>query len=218
MGSRGVLPCCIALFAGAIVACGGEEFAFEAGATASSGAGGSGPSTGTATAAGGSTSSAVASGGTTGEGGSGGDASGGQGVGGTGSGGGMGGAPSTYQVAGHVNRSSDIAMGNNGQGILYVFLLDACSASANKLFTTTNMQANLSTPNNVAGYLFNAVPDGTYYVTGFLDDNLDANPNIPVAGPGDIVFTNGNMLGCLTVVVAGMNDFGNDFTLNTTLP
>ena len=64
------------------------------------------------------------------------------------------------------------------------------------------MNADLSAPGATVMYEIPDVPDGTYHVVAFLDDNGNSTPE---SGPdmGDLVTAEGLGPGCVEVTVAG---------------
>lgn len=108
-------------------------------------------------------------------------------------------------VRGAVIRSAEPAAGNDGIGDIYVGMLAECAQDAAEVGdAAVVMDADLSAPGSTAMYEITNVPDGTFYVVAFMDDNdnsVDGNPDM-----GDIVTAEGLGPGCVEVTVAGAAD------------
>jgi hypothetical protein len=108
-------------------------------------------------------------------------------------------------IRGAVIRSAEPAAGNDGIGDIYVGLLAECAQDAATVGdAAVIMDADLSAPGATVMYEITSVPDGTFYVVAFMDDNgnaVDGNPDM-----GDIVTAEGLGPGCVEVTVAGAAD------------
>lgn len=106
-------------------------------------------------------------------------------------------------IRGAVIRSVEPAAGNDAIGNLYVGLLAECQQDAASVGDGAQvMDADFSAPGATVMYEIPDVPDGTYYVVAFLDDNGNSTPD---SGPdmGDLVTAEGLGPGCVEVTVAG---------------
>ena len=63
---------------------------------------------------------------------------------------------------------------------------------------------------------FNPSVAGDY--AGFLDDDVNADPENPYADMGDLAFAAGFDVGCVEVVIADADATGADFQLNINVP
>ena len=108
----------------------------------------------------------------------------------------------TYTISGTVTRpvlfdvlgsvQSDLpAYGADGHGPLSISLTDVCftvSGDPGTVFDTVEVpDADLSDPAYVVPFAFSPMPNGIYYVNGFMDDNTNATPEDPFPGRGDLV-------------------------------
>jgi hypothetical protein len=104
-------------------------------------------------------------------------------------------------VRGAVIRSVEPAAGNDGIGDLYVGLLAECSQDAAQVGSAMVMNADLSAAGSNVMYEILDVPDGTFFVVAFMDDNGNAADGMP--DMGDLVTADGLGPGCVEVTVAG---------------
>jgi hypothetical protein len=108
----------------------------------------------------------------------------------------------TYTISGVVTRpvlfdvlgsvQTDLpAYGADGHGPLSVSLTDVCfsvGGDPGTVFETLMIpDADLSDPSFVVPFAFSPMPNGIYYVNGFIDDNTNATPEDPFPGTGDLV-------------------------------
>jgi hypothetical protein len=109
-------------------------------------------------------------------------------------------------VRGVVVRTIEPAAGNDGIGDLYVGLLAECAQDAPTVGDGDQIVgADLSAPGATVMYEIPNVPDGTFYVVAFLDDNQNADPVDGGPDMGDIVTAEGFGPGCVEVTVSGGN-------------
>lgn len=122
------------------------------------------------------------------------------------------------RVAGVVSRSIAIDPEQDGRGTLYLGLMVSCDAMAETLFSTVVMSSDLSAAGAEVDFTIEDVEPGTYYLTGFLDDNLNATD--AEAGPdkGDIVAAEGFGPACSEVVVEAADVDGVALDLNFIMP
>jgi hypothetical protein len=127
---------------------------------------------------------------------------------------------SGFSVSGEVTRSAlaVISLGDDGIGTLYVGALEACDQSAASAGGAMVEMADLSAVDTPVAYSIDGLPNGTYYITGFLDDDENADPRMVDADMGDLAFAQGFSPGCVEVVVDNADVTGVDFALNINLP
>ncbi|MBX7079008.1 MAG: hypothetical protein K1X88_07475 [Nannocystaceae bacterium] len=125
-----------------------------------------------------------------------------------------------YSVSGSVTRSAAavISLGDDGIGTLYVGVLMDCDQNAASVGGTSVAMADLSQLNSPVPYTVEGLPNGTYYVAGFLDDDENADPDAPDADMGDLAFAMGFGIGCVEVVIEDADVTGADFALNVNVP
>ena len=130
------------------------------------------------------------------------------------------GGASGHSISGNVSRAQagNISPGDDGVGTLYVGVLAACDQNAASLGGTSVLGANLSQVGSPVAYTLEGLPNGTYYVAGFLDDDVNADPENPYADMGDLAFAEGFGVGCVEVVIADADASGADFQLNINVP
>lgn len=130
------------------------------------------------------------------------------------------GGVSGHSISGNVSRAQagNISPGDDGVGTLYIGVLAACDQNAASLGGTSVLGANLSQVGSPVAYTLEGLPNGTYYVAGFLDDDVNADPTAPYADMGDLAFAEGFGVGCVEVVIADADATGADFQLNINVP
>ena len=129
------------------------------------------------------------------------------------------GAGGDLRISGTASRSEAAApfAGNDAVGDLYVVAFDdACGG--NVVADAMVAAADLSDPASAVAFTVEGVGPGTYFVTGFLDDNGDYDPEAPGPNMGDIVMADGAMAGCIEVDVVDVDLEGAALLLNFTLP
>jgi hypothetical protein len=123
----------------------------------------------------------------------------------------------TYTISGTVTRpvlfdlfggqQSGFDFGADGHGPLSVSLVDECftvSGDPGAVFETVVIgDADLSDPNYVVPFAFSPMPNGIYYVNGFMDDVTNATPEDPFPGTGDLVSFGEAGPTCAKVIVDG---------------
>jgi len=109
------------------------------------------------------------------------------------------GSGSAHAVSGSVLRSVAPGEGNDAVGTLYLSLLASCDAGGVSEHGVELQDADLSANGASVAFAFEDVGPGTYFLTGFLDDNA----NFDGAGPdlGDLVAVDGIGPGCVEVNV-----------------
>jgi hypothetical protein len=122
-------------------------------------------------------------------------------------------------IFGTVSRSAaaGIAPGNDGMGVFYLGVLVECSQDAASV-GGNGVQVDVSAQDTPAVWEINGVPDGHYFLAGFLDDNGNADPEAPYADMGDLAAAEGFGPACLEVTVAGDEVAAGQFVLNIAVP
>lgn len=122
-------------------------------------------------------------------------------------------------IIGTVSRSgaAPIAGGNDGIGTFYVGLLAECSQDAMS-FGGNGVMVDVSAQDTPANWEVPNVPDGHYFLAGFLDDNGNADPMDPYADMGDLADAEGFGPACLEVTVAGADVGAGQFVLDIQVP
>jgi hypothetical protein len=128
------------------------------------------------------------------------------------------GLPKTYSVSGTVTRSTEPAGPDqcapdpevcDGRGDIYLTVMDECPASTGCfgeiIADVVISDADLSGEDGTVAFELTGIPDGTYYLSGFLDDAPNTvNPD-SIAETGDLVFFGQASPACVEVTVAGGN-------------
>jgi len=125
------------------------------------------------------------------------------------------GAATGFSVSGVVTRSVDPASGNDGVGALYFAVVDSCGTSFDLVAAETIEDADTSAP---VPYSVSDVPDGTWFMVVYLDDDGDAELPNPAPDSGDLVVSSGASIGCAELTVDGADVEGIDLNLNFVLP
>ncbi|MFO0634242.1 MAG: hypothetical protein U0168_15450 [Nannocystaceae bacterium] len=130
------------------------------------------------------------------------------------------GGASGYAISGTTSRAAAgmISPGDDGVGTLYVGLLAACDVNAMPAGGTSVLGADLSQVGNAVPWTIEGLAPGTYYVAGFLDDDVNADPANPYADMGDIAFAEGFGVGCVEVQLTNADFDGVHFELNINVP
>lgn len=132
-----------------------------------------------------------------------------------------GGTPtSSMSIGGVVSRplSTEIAEGNDGIGNLVIAAFAECSLDAEVLGTTAIPNADLSNSQTLLDWTITDLPASPAHLAFFLDDNGDADPNVPLPGPGDLVFADGVGDGILSCVEVEGGDLEIELQLTATVP
>ncbi len=132
-----------------------------------------------------------------------------------------GGTPtSSMSIGGVVSRpaSTEIADGNDGVGLLFIAAFDECALDAEVLGTAAIPNADLSDPQTLLDWTIADLPGSPAHLAFFLDDNGDADPNVPRPGPGDLVFADGVGDGVLSCVEVEGGDLEIELELTATVP
>lgn len=115
-----------------------------------------------------------------------------------------------FEVAGAARRTaSELGADNDGIGVLHVAALAECDLGAELLGAAGVAMADLSGDDDV-DFAITDLPATTVHLAAFLDDNLDADPQAPTPGPGDLVFADGvgdGVLSCVSIdLVSSVDD------------
>ena len=122
-------------------------------------------------------------------------------------------------VSGNFSRSVDPGGSNDGVGDAYLGLLVACNQNAESIASTTVLDADLSMDGAIVPFAIEDVPDGTYYLTGFFDDNQNTDPLDPGPDLNDLASAMGLGPQCTEVTVTGGADVtGVVLTFNFVVP
>lgn len=124
-------------------------------------------------------------------------------------------------VSGTIFRAAATApgIGQDAIGDIYLGLLIECTQDAASVASTVVIDGDLSNTDVGVPYTIEEVPDGTYFLAGFMDDNDDTDPDDPDAGLGDLAAAEGFGPACTQVdVVAGAPVMGADLTFNLVVP
>jgi len=121
-------------------------------------------------------------------------------------------------VSGYVSRSVDIAGDNDGIGDIYLGLIVECADGATTVASITLSGADLSQPGALVPFTAENVPDGTYYLTGFFDDNVNTDPTDPRPDLNDLAAAENFGPKCTEVVVAGADVDNAVVTFNFVVP
>ena len=128
------------------------------------------------------------------------------------------GLPQTYSVSGTVTRSTDTAGPDqcapdpevcDGAGDIYLTVMDECPASTGcfgEIIADILIEgADLSGQDAAVAFELTGIPDGTYYLSGFLDDAPNTVNPANIAEKGDLVLFGQASPGCVEVTVSGGN-------------
>lgn len=111
-----------------------------------------------------------------------------------------------------------IAEGNDGVGTVFIAALDACALDAELVGSAVVPSADLSDPGTALPWAIDDIATSTVHLAFFLDDNGDADAQMPLPGPGDIVFADGVGDGILSCVEVGAGDDAVELALNAAVP
>jgi len=130
----------------------------------------------------------------------------------------------TYTVSATVIRDVEISFlhwvfwGTDGIGPLGIALLDECFSSDGNPGQVWSERAfdevDLSAGGSEFTFDFDPVPNGIYYINGFIDDVTNATEERPLPGIGDLVSFRDLGPGCTKVVVNGADVAADPYPLN----
>ena len=111
-----------------------------------------------------------------------------------------------------------ILFGTDGIGPLGIALLDECfdsQANAGQVRSGRVFdEVDLSAEGSEFTFEFDPVPNGIYYINGFIDDVTNATEERPLPGVGDLVSFHDLGPGCTKVIVNGANVTADPYPLN----
>jgi len=129
-----------------------------------------------------------------------------------------------YTVTATVIRSVKITLldrilfGTDGIGPLHIALVDECftsEGSIGSLVTERHFdEVDLSKEDAAFSFSFDPVPNGVYYINGFIDDVTDATEERPLPAVGDLVSFHDLGPGCTKVIVNGSDVTADPYPLN----
>lgn len=130
----------------------------------------------------------------------------------------------TYTVSATVLRDVRISplirimFGTDGVGPLRIALVDECfdsQGSAGQVISERFFaEVDLSAEGSEYVFDFDPVPNGIYYINGFIDDVTDATEERPLPGVGDLVSFHDLGPGCTKVIVNGADVSADPYPLN----
>ncbi len=125
-----------------------------------------------------------------------------------------------FAIAGTVSRAEAAApfMDNDAIGDVYVVAFAGACSQGMPVGSGMVAGADLSDPASAVPFTIEGLAPGTYFLTGFLDDNLDYDPSDPGPNMGDIVMADGAMAGCAEVEVVDTDAEGVALVLTMALP
>lgn len=130
----------------------------------------------------------------------------------------------TYTVTATVIRDVEISLlarilfGTDGIGPLGIALVDECfssEGSAGQVWSEKKFdEVDLSAEGSEFIFDFDPVPNGIYYINGFIDDVTNATEERPFPGIGDLVSFHDLGPGCTKVIVNGADVVADPYPLN----
>jgi hypothetical protein len=125
----------------------------------------------------------------------------------------------TYTVSGIVVRTVEPGFGGDAVGPLSVNLCNKCFTiggdTDNILVKDPIVQdVDMSADGTEISFEFEDVPNGVYYINGFMDDVTNATPENPFPGKGDLVSFGTIAPKCVTVIVDGGDVITDPYELN----
>jgi len=97
---------------------------------------------------------------------------------------------SSYKVSGWISRSetANPVDGQDGIGTIYIGVFAECRLDAEVTGSGFVFDADLSVAGVTESFTVENLRSGTHYLGLFLDDNNDADTELPLPGPGDLVY------------------------------
>jgi len=135
-----------------------------------------------------------------------------------------GGLPETYSVSGTITRSvePDPTMGGDGIGDVYLELMVECpslSGCLTEVISNIDLQdVDLSAAGASVPFEASGVPNGTYYLSGLLNDAPNTINPERISETGDLVMFGLAAPRCVEVTVAGGNVTGVSADFNSVMP
>ncbi len=110
----------------------------------------------------------------------------------------------SYSLLGTVTRAEAAVPSADGIGTIYIAALRECSLGAELAGSVALPDADLSASDSEVAFEIPDLAPNDYYLALFLDDDGDADPMMPIPGPGDLVYADvagDGMLSCVAVTV-----------------
>lgn len=126
-----------------------------------------------------------------------------------------------YSILGTVTRSAAATPTGDGIGTLYVAALGACDLMAPLAGAAVVPGADLSSPDAAVEIEIPDLPAGDYALVLFFDEDLDADPAMPLPDPGDLVYADvagDGVLSCVEVTVDDQDVEGLALSLTAVVP
>ena len=125
----------------------------------------------------------------------------------------------TYTVSGTVVRTAEPDYGGDGIGPLTVSLCYRCftiGGDVNDILAKDPIveDVDMSADDSEFAFEFEDVPNGVYFINGFIDDVTNATPENPFPGRGDLVSFGTIAPKCVKVIVEGGNVMADPYELN----
>ena len=130
----------------------------------------------------------------------------------------------TYTVSASVIRTVEISLldmclfGTDGIGPLSIALVDECFTSQGDYGNVRSErffdEVDLSAEGSEFTFEFDPVPNGIYYISGYIDDVTNATEERPLPGVGDLVSFHDLGPGCTKVIVNGADVTADPYALN----
>lgn len=132
--------------------------------------------------------------------------------------------PETYSVSGIITRSvePDPALGGDGIGDVYLELMVECpslSGCLTEVVSNIDLEdVDLSAPGASVPFEATGIPNGTYYLSGLLNDAFNTINPERISETGDLVMFGLAAPRCVEVTVAGGNVTGVSADFNSVMP
>ncbi|MCH9687968.1 MAG: hypothetical protein K0V04_41445 [Deltaproteobacteria bacterium] len=118
-------------------------------------------------------------------------------------------------------KSAMIAPGNDGVGTVFIAAFDSCELTAGLVGIAVLPNADLSVADVPIEFTIEDLPPGTVFLAAFLDDDGNADPTMPMVGPGDLVFADvvqDGQLSCVEVALLPGESTAAEIWLDSTVP
>ncbi|MEM7156235.1 MAG: hypothetical protein AAF799_25505 [Myxococcota bacterium] len=117
-----------------------------------------------------------------------------------------GGVLQSFSILGTVGRAEAAVPSGDGVGTVWIAALSACELGAPLAGATSVPNADLSSAESIVEFEIPDLPPGQVHLALFLDDDLDADPMMPIPGPGDLVYADVAGDGILSCVAIDVDD------------
>lgn len=131
------------------------------------------------------------------------------------------GSLASYSIHGVVSRTEAAVPTDDGVGTLFIAVLSDCTLDATMLGGTGVPNADLSIAGATVPFELPDLPPGELHLALFLDDDLSADPMMPLPSPGDLVYADvvgDGVLSCVAVSVDDEDVEGLALVLNGVVP